>query len=191
MKGGSPAFFHGKIGSSVELPSNFQFGTTGSTIPTSITNKFPRGHTHTQAHRHAKETTGTQHTRAGKTRPRWLRAEGYRDRYSGAIKLRPRRLRAEGYRAEGCARRATAWRATLGRTIAPGSLALRSLPLRPRCSGRAGGRFAPRLLLRALFPRGRGFASFPLGLVPPSLSGAPSLRAEGYRVAVKLNIIHP
>lgn len=89
--------FSSQKASSVELASNFQFGTTGSTIHKGITSNYPRGCPHTHAHRHAKETTGTQHTRAGKTRPRWLRAGGYRDRYSGAIKLRPRRLRVEGY----------------------------------------------------------------------------------------------
>lgn len=170
------AVFLPKRASSVELASNFQFGTTGSTIPTSIPNKFPRGCPHTHAHRHAKETTSTQHTRGGTSPPLVILGREY---------SRPRRLRSGAQLLRGFAPRSRA-RPRYARRAARGGLRT-ELSLwcsRVRSSLRSGSRPRLRLsrarrALRAL--RSRVRSSLRSGSRP--LSSSPSFVGSGLLVA--------
>lgn len=101
-----------------------------------------------------------------KLRPRWLRAEGC------AIETRARINRAlvgcaRGLRSGAQSRRARS----------------RSLWCSASRSGAAGGggRFAPRLFCRPVAAPSLSSTRHRSLLPPPLLSGAPSLRAEGYR----------
>lgn len=134
----------------------------------------------------AVETTSSGHhppsrqcTRARKIAPSLAARGGLRARTLGREKSRPRRLRAEGYRAESCARRAARG------GLRSGAHSLRDPPpsrwpyVGSVMAARAAAACRPRLFWRAIAAMPLPSSCHRSRLRRPTLSGAPSLRAEG------------